>query len=222
MPRHEHQVRVAYFVACKEFCSGVLEVTVDYREDTFDLVAVPREDGLGFLLGVEDEPGALAEVGALAGGLEVGPAFLGPLLLSLLRMQTIGSVVCLEQVVDTGTGFPDCGICVWVLESGDTTIGVDLLKGFLLQVWEVHDFCVVGDGEGVEDYGYFPGVGTLRRGVNWRDVGGVVVRTHAGMRVERQFLWSHDCCKLLLLEEVLYRVLLPLDHESGSYGGIKS
>lgn len=64
MPRHESQIRIGALVADEILAAGFLEVCVNHAEDTMDLVTVALEAGVDFVLVVEDEPGALAEVGA--------------------------------------------------------------------------------------------------------------------------------------------------------------
>lgn len=68
VPWHEAQIRIADAVAAQVGLLGLRQVVVDDAEDAADLIAVAIEAASQVLLGVvEDEPGALAEVGALAG-----------------------------------------------------------------------------------------------------------------------------------------------------------
>jgi hypothetical protein len=79
-------------------------VELDDAEDTADLALVAGL-GRGELLGVVvGEPGFLAEVGALAGGLEVEPLVLGVLLLAAGVVELVGGVVGLGEVLEDGAG----------------------------------------------------------------------------------------------------------------------
>lgn len=64
MPGHEGQIGVRALVADEVRCTLLLQVGVDDAEDAADLVAVTLFAGVDGFGVVEDEPGALAEVGS--------------------------------------------------------------------------------------------------------------------------------------------------------------
>lgn len=77
---------------------------LDDAKDATDLALVAGL-GRGELLGVVvGEPGLLAEVRALARGLEVKPLVLGVLLLTAGMVELVGGVVGLGEVLEDGAG----------------------------------------------------------------------------------------------------------------------
>ena len=96
-----------------------------------DLIAVPVQHGFEiFLRVVEDEPGALAEVGSLAGGLEVQPGLRKVLVGRGGVGEGLRGVVGGEEVFDYGAGFPEGEVSVWVVDGGDAAVGVCGFEGF--------------------------------------------------------------------------------------------
>lgn len=68
VPRHEAQIRIADAVATEVGLLRLRQVGVDNAEDAADLITVAVQAAREVLFGVvEEEPGALTEVGALAG-----------------------------------------------------------------------------------------------------------------------------------------------------------
>lgn len=77
---------------------------LDDAEDAADLALVAGLGG-GKLLGVVvGEPGFLAKVGALTGGLEVEPLVLGVLFSAAGVVELVGGVVGLGEVLENGAG----------------------------------------------------------------------------------------------------------------------
>lgn len=82
---------------------------IDDAEHTLDLIAIAVKDGGKILLRmVEDEPRSLAEVRALARGLEVQPALCKPLLWEVGVGELVLLVVGVEQVLDDCAGLEKC------------------------------------------------------------------------------------------------------------------
>lgn len=108
VPGSPGQIGVGVAVANEVVGLGLAEVELDDAEDAADLALVAGL-GRGELLGVVvGEPGFLAEVGALAGGLEVEPLVLGVLLLAAGVVELVGGVVGLGEVLEDGAGLVGC------------------------------------------------------------------------------------------------------------------
>lgn len=67
-------------------------------------------------------------------------------------------IVLLNQVLDDGTGLPEREAGVWVLDGGDTAVGVELEEGLLLHLVELDELEVKGDVQFLENHPYFDGV----------------------------------------------------------------
>ena len=91
-----------------------------------DLVAVALQHRREVLLRVVPvEPRARAEVGALAGRLQVQPGLREEFVGRRGVLQGRGGVVGREQVFDYGAGFPEGDGGVGVFDGGDAAVGVD-------------------------------------------------------------------------------------------------
>jgi hypothetical protein len=65
IPRHKRQIRIRALLPNQPLATALLEMRVQHTRHAPDLIPVPVQHGLEvFLRVVEDEPGALAEVGA--------------------------------------------------------------------------------------------------------------------------------------------------------------
>lgn len=128
---------------------------------------------------VESEPRPLAEVRALAGGLEVQPRLRVELVRRARVLDLRGGVVGREQVFDDSAGFPEGDVGIGVFDGRDAAVRVDALEGILsvvsigvfprrveertfLQIGKIHELGVVGDIQLVHDDGDLPWVGALR------------------------------------------------------------
>ena len=94
---------------------------------------------------VEDEPGPLAEIRALARGLEVQPGLREELVGRGRVGEGLRGVVGGEEVFDYGAGFPEGEGGVWVGDGGDAAVGVEGFEGLCTR-W----FVVRGNGSLVQ------------------------------------------------------------------------
>ena len=106
---------------------------LDHAHDAPNLVSVTVQHGGQVLLRVvESEPSPLAEVGSLAGCLEMQPGLRVELVRRARVLDLGGGVVGREEVFDNGSGFPESDVGVRVFDGRDAAVRVDALERFLL------------------------------------------------------------------------------------------
>lgn len=161
-PRHPSQIRITRLLTHKPLALGLLEMVVHNANNPLDLVRVPIQHTRQVLFGVvQDEPGALAEVGTLAGGLEVQPLVLKVLGRGGGGVEAVLLIVRIQKVFNDRARLEEGYAGVWVFDDGDAAVGVEGFEGFLVEDAEVHDLCLVWDIKLIENDGDFPGVGAL-------------------------------------------------------------
>jgi hypothetical protein len=101
-PRHKDDIRVGSLVTHKVLCPLLLKLLINDPDDALDLLQIPVNGRLD-LFGMErGEPSGLAEVGALAGHLEVEPALAEPFLGEGAVRELAVGVVRLDEVLVDG------------------------------------------------------------------------------------------------------------------------
>ena len=103
IPRDKRQICVRDLVPRQIFRTLLLQVPINDARNALDLVGVAVDGGLDVLLWVEEgEPGFLAKVGALSGGLEVQPGEGGVFFFGGVGVQGLGFIVLVDEVFDDG------------------------------------------------------------------------------------------------------------------------
>lgn len=106
VPWHEAQIRIRALIPNQPLATTLLQLRLDHASNPPNLSAIPVENRLRLLFSVEREPSPLAEVRALARGLEVQPGLSEELVGRGGVGEGVGGVVGREQVLDDGAGFP--------------------------------------------------------------------------------------------------------------------
>lgn len=100
-PRHERQIGISALIANQPLASGLLQMRLDHAHDAPNLVSVTVQHGGQVLLRVvESEPSPLAEIGSLAGCLEMQPGLRVELVGRARVLDLGGGVVGREEVFD--------------------------------------------------------------------------------------------------------------------------
>ncbi|OJD27763.1 hypothetical protein ACJ73_00833 [Blastomyces percursus] len=98
---------------------------IQHAAHAFHLVLIQRNRTGQLFQVVILEPERLAEIGALAGDLEIEPLDgVSVLCSSGLEAQLVLLVVGGDEVLDDGAGFPDGDARVWVVEGREAAVGV--------------------------------------------------------------------------------------------------
>lgn len=92
----------------------------------------------------EHSPCRYPVIGSLAAHLELEPLIELMLLLECIVREDLFNVILLYNVLHDGTGFPQSNVCIWVFDSWDPAIWVDVGEGLLLDIGKTHNFELVG------------------------------------------------------------------------------
>ena len=110
VPRYKGQVGIGDLVPDQIWRALFLQVPVNDASHALHLVTVALDGRGDALFWVEEaEPGFLAEIGALAGDLEVQPAKGGVFFFGAVVVEIAGFVVVVDEVFDDGTGLGEVG-----------------------------------------------------------------------------------------------------------------
>lgn len=88
--------------------------------------------------------------------LEIQPLLCQPRLVAVrFEAQSVLGVVLLNQILDDGARFPECEVCVRVVDRGHTAVGVNGGELGLLDVGEVDRFELVRNAELFNQHAHF-------------------------------------------------------------------